>query len=348
MEFIMSFSSNSVIAKARAIYGRSLTAEDYSQLCSRATVAEAAAFLKQTERYSKALSGINPQTVHRGQLESLLSKAVFDVFERFHSFDFSDSRVFFRYIIMQLEADQIINAIEGVEAGTSDRYIASLPMFLVKHADTDLITLGNARTYLDIAQLLENTPFAKPLRPLLIDAAENGSININECERRLYTLYYMSALRTAEKTYSGKTLNELKRALLKSIDMENVVSCCRMRAFGVSSETVRKNLLPFKYRLNSDTIDRLLQHNDMDRIEQELSHLGYHTDRNAEFSSIEQLTDLISMDHLRRTMRMSRNSAAVYYSLIECLKIEQRNVKTAIEGIRYGLSSGEILSMLVI
>lgn len=344
----MSFSSNSVIAKARAIYGRSLTAEDYSQLCARTTVAEAAAFLKQTERYSKTLSGINPQTIHRGQLEALINRSAFDIFERFHRFDFSDSRVFFKYIIMQLETDQIINAVEAVSSGSADRYIASLPMFLVQHASTDLMALGKAETYLDIAHLLENTPFARPLRPLLIDAAESGSININECERRLYTLYYMSAIKTAEKTYSGKALTELKRSLLKSIDMENVVSCCRMRAFGVSADSARKVLMPLKYRLNNETIERLLQLPDISKIEQELSQLGYHTDRDAEFASIEQLTDTISMDHLRRTIRMSRNSAAVYYALIECLKIEQKNVKTAIEGIRYGLSSTEILGMLVI
>ena len=344
----MSFSSNSVIAKARAIYGRSLTAEDYAQLCARTTVAEAAAFLKQTERYGKTLAGINPQTVHRGQLEALLSRSAFDVFERFHRFDHSDSRVFFRYIIMQLEADQIINAIEGVSAGTADRYIASLPMFLVKHASTDLIALGHAETFLDIAQLLDGTPFAKTLRPLLIDAAESGSINVRECERRLYTMYYMSALRTAEKTYSGKKLNELKRALLKSIDMENVVSCCRMRVFGESSETVKDTLLPFKYRLNNEAIDKLMQLSDIDKIENELSELGYRISDPPEFSTVEQLTDRLNLDHLRRLIRMSGNSAAVYYALIECLKIEQRNGKSAVEGIRYGLSSSDILGRLVI
>ncbi len=344
----MSFSSNSVIAKARAIYGRSLTAEDYTQLCSKTTVADAAAFLKQTERYGKALSGINPQAVHRGQLESLLSRSVFDVFDRFNRFDFSDSRKFFKYINMQMEADQLVNAIEGVAAGTADRYIAALPMFLVKHSSTDLIAMGKARSFLDIAQLLEGTPFAKALRPLLIDAAESGKINIMECERRLYTVCYMSALKMADSTYSGKGLTELKRTLLKTIDMENVVCCCRMRAFSTSAEDVRKVMLPFRHRLNGEAIERLLQITDTEKIEQELEALGYHTDRAAEFSSIEQLTDALSMNHLRRTIRFSTNSAAVCYALIGCLKIEQRNVKTAIEGIRYGLSSSEILGMLVI
>ncbi len=344
----MSFSSNAVIAKARAIYGRSLTAEDYAQLCSKTTVTEAAAFLKQTERYGKALAGINPQSIHRGQLESLLSRSVFDVFERFHKFDFSSSRSFFRYINMQLEADQIVNAIEGVAAGTAERYIASLPMFLLTHSFTDLMALGKARTYLDIAQVLEGSPFAKAVRPLLIDAAESGRINILECERRLYTVCYMSALRTADKTYSGRKQAELKRTLLKNIDLENVVCCCRMRAFGTSAESVRKSLLPFRYRLNDEAIERLMQLSDTDKIEQELSRLGYHTDKSAEFSTIEQLADALNMNHLRRTIRLSANSAAVCYALIGCLKIEQRNVKTAIEGIRYGLGSSEILGMLVI
>ncbi|MGN0688673.1 MAG: V-type ATPase subunit, partial [Oscillospiraceae bacterium] len=113
----MSFSSNSIITKARAIYGAALSADDYSQMCAKTTVAEVAAFLKQTDRYRSVLSGINPQTVHRGQLETLISKNILDVFERFHKFDFSDSRAFFRYIIMELEAEQILTAIEGVAAG---------------------------------------------------------------------------------------------------------------------------------------------------------------------------------------------------------------------------------------
>ncbi len=343
----MSFSSNSVIAKARAIYGRSLKAEDYAQLCSKTSIAEAVAFLKQTERYRELLSGINPQAVHREQLEDLLNKFIFDIYEKFHRFDYSDSRVFFRYIVMQLMADQILVAIEGVAAHAPDRYISSLPAFLISHTDMDLLSLANAESFLDIAELLADTPFGKVLRPLLIDAAESGKINILECERRLYTHYYLSSIKTADKLY-GKKGGELKKALLKSIDMENVVSVCRMRAFGSSSEAVGDVLLPFKYRLSEEMVDRLLQLNDISRIEQELDNLGYHFNQPAEFDSVEQLTEQISMVFLRRILRLSKSSGAVYYALVECLRIEMKNIKTAIEGIRYGIPSGELLSMMVI
>lgn len=147
----MSFSSNSIIAKARAIYGHSLKLEDYTQLCSKTSVADAAAYLKQTDRYRQVLGGINPQTVHRTQLEALIAKNILDVFERFHKFDFSSSRAFFQYIIMELEAEQILTAIEGVAAGSTDDYIAELPVFLTQHSQTDLLSLGTADGFLDIS-----------------------------------------------------------------------------------------------------------------------------------------------------------------------------------------------------
>ena len=121
-----------------------------------------------------------------------------------------------------------------------------------------------------------------------------------------------------------------------------------MRAFNSTPEEVKGILLPFKYRLNDEATDKLLQLGDISKIEQELEALGYRTDQPAEFDSVEQLTEQISMNFLRRMIRLSRNSAAVYYALIECLKIETRNVKTVIEGIRYGINSNEILGMLVI
>ncbi len=344
----MSFSSNSVIAKARAIYGKALTHEDYQRLCAAGSVSEAAALLKQMPRYEAALRDINPQTVHRGQLEALLKKAAFDVFERFHRFDFSDSREFFRYIVMEYEAEQILTAIECVGAQNPNRYIALLPMFLIEHSKVDLITLGKAQSFSDIARLLEGTHYEKLLRQLLIEAESSGSINIIECERRIYTYYYISAIKTAERLYKGTRRTELKRALLKSVDMENVVTCYRMRAFGIDNDSIKDTLLPFKYRLGEEATERILQLDSIEKIERELARLGYRTDASAQLDTVEQLTEKISMNYLRRLLRLSGNSAAVYYALIESLKIEQRNVKTAIEGIRYGLSSSEILAMLVI
>lgn len=344
----MSFSSNSVIAKSRAVFGRSLTAEDFAQLCDKKSVAEAAAFLKNTSRFGEALSGADPRTIHRGQLEALLDKSNFEIFEHFSRFDFTESKWFFREIVTQLEAEQILSAIQGVADGSTDSYIAAVPTFLIRRSRIDLLELGKAESFEDISRMLSGTEFGRILQPLLTEAASAGKINIRECERRIYTYYYISCMKMVEKSCKGAVKTELKRAFLKSIDMKNVVTCCRMKAFGYDAGAAAEQIIPFRYRLSRAAIEQLMQQPDIDRVAAQLAEIGFSVDTSAQFQTIEQLTERISLDYLRRTLRISRNSPTVYFCLIECLQIELRNVKTVIEGIRYGLSGSEIMEMLVL
>ena len=142
----MAFASNSVIAKARAVYGRTLTAEDYSQLASKDNVADVCAYLKQTPRYAKTLASVNAQSIHRAQLESLVQRSVFDIFESFHKFDYTDSKGFFNYIVTELEIEQILLALQNAASGSSVDFVAKLPGFLIEHSKVDLPAAASSRT----------------------------------------------------------------------------------------------------------------------------------------------------------------------------------------------------------
>lgn len=344
----MSFSSNSVIAKSRAVYGKSLTREQLFALSEKRSVGEAAAFLKGTVRYGGALAGVNPATVHRGQLEAILDKTIFAIFDDFRRFDYTESRWYFREIVARLEAEQILCAIQGVADGSTDSYIAALPAFVSEHSALDLLELGRAQSFGDISAILSGSAQGKLLQPLLTEAEKSGRVNIRECERRLFTRYYLDCMKNLGKNSRRAGNTELKRVFLKSIDMKNVVTCVRMRAFGFGADEVSAQLIPFRYRLNAEAVERIMQLPDIPRTEAALAELGYRTDGKASFSTVEQLTERISLDYFRRTMRLSRSSATVYFCLIECLETELRNIKTLIEGIRYGIPAAELREMLVL
>ena len=73
--------SNAILAKARAMYGKSLSETDYKQLMDCRNVPEVAAYLKTRTCYKTVLTGLNESEVHRGQLEPMLRQDVyFDVF----------------------------------------------------------------------------------------------------------------------------------------------------------------------------------------------------------------------------------------------------------------------------
>ena len=66
--------------KARALYGKLLTSEDYKSLLERKNVPEVASYLKKNTVYSELLSEINENDVHRGDLEVLFMKSLYDDF----------------------------------------------------------------------------------------------------------------------------------------------------------------------------------------------------------------------------------------------------------------------------
>lgn len=328
--------------------GRSLTAEDYTQLAAKENVPDVCAYLKQTARYGKALAAVNPQTVHRGQLEAVMRRSVFDIFESFHRFDYTESKNYFKYIVMQLEIEQILTAIQCVSSGNADSFIAAMPMFLTEHSTVDLPALGMAESLIEALHILNGTPYYSALKEPLTEAAETGRLNVCECERRLYVMYYMRLLKTIEKNYKGAAKKELKRTVLRSVDMENVVSVYRYTIFfGEDAQTVKDELIPFKYRLSSEAIERLTAEKDIGKIAAELESIGYRHGAVVP-ETVELLTERISLDYLRKTLRLSQNASVVYLALTELLEIELKNIKTLIEGVRYGLDGAVILNMLVI
>lgn len=68
-------SGNAVLAKARALYGSRLRADDYRRLMACRTMTELAAALKEYPLYSEALAEVNPQYARRVQLETCCAKA---------------------------------------------------------------------------------------------------------------------------------------------------------------------------------------------------------------------------------------------------------------------------------
>lgn len=343
----MSFASNSVVAKARAVYGRSLTNEDYAQLVSKESVAEVCAYLKQTPRYSKVLSAVTPQTVHRAQLETLVQRSMFDIFESFHRFDYTESKGFFNYIVFELEIEQVLLALQSAASGSKFDFVAQLPSFLLEHTKVDLAALGRAQSLPEAFERLRGTRFEKVIGDLILAGAETGHFNISECERRLYNGYYLRMLRAVEQKYKGAERKELKRAVLRAIDMENVVTLYRYaRIFGTPAGEIPQKLISFKYRLSAEVVERLVAQKDIAKIASELASVGYGISGEVP-SSVEQLAERISLDFMKKTLRLSQSSSVVYFALTQCLQTELKNIKTIIEGIRYKMKSSDIMELLV-
>lgn len=86
--------SNAVLAKARALYGRRLRAEDYRRLTDCHTMTELANELKALPLYANTLAEVNPTYARRAQLENLLRQSQYERFDSLCRYDRTQARVY--------------------------------------------------------------------------------------------------------------------------------------------------------------------------------------------------------------------------------------------------------------
>ncbi len=119
---MISYASNAVLSKARAMYGKSMNAKNYSELLSCKSIPDIASYLKKKTTYSSALKNINENSVHRSELEEKLKYKLFIDFEALGRYDISVGEHFFEYIIARAEIEQFMHSLMLLNAGKSGEF----------------------------------------------------------------------------------------------------------------------------------------------------------------------------------------------------------------------------------
>lgn len=167
-------SGNAVLAKARALYGRRLRAEDYRRLMGCRTMSELAAALKEQPLYSAALADVNPQYARRAQLESLLRQSLYTRYDSLCRYDRSAGSKVYEYFTLCCEVDELTAAMRCLDAGRPGDYLFRLPEFMQQRCCIDLYALAKATGLDGILAAVAGTPWEKVLAPLRNARADRG------------------------------------------------------------------------------------------------------------------------------------------------------------------------------
>ena len=135
-------SGNAVLAKARALYGSRLRADDYRRLMACRTMTELAAALKEYPLYSEALAEVNPQYARRVQLENLLRQSLYTRYDSLCRYDRSAGSKVYEYFTLCCEVDELTAAMRCLDAGRPGEYLFRLPEFLQQRCCIDLHEFG--------------------------------------------------------------------------------------------------------------------------------------------------------------------------------------------------------------
>jgi V/A-type H+-transporting ATPase subunit C len=344
----MVINHNGTVAKLRAMHGNRLRPEQYTDLAAQRRVSDIAEYLRNTRSYEKVLDGINTNTVHRGMIENLLRRSVFETYFKIVGFEHLEKEDFYNFKILQSEVREILSAIQHINAH-SDQHIEKLPVYLDKYVSFSLIELAKARSREDLLEVLKNTPYRAIIED--IPLRKSGKIDYNPTERALRTHYYRDLLDSPFFKKSGT--KPLKTLITTDIDLINAINAYRMITyFGESAEYISNLMLPFRGKLPAsvDTELRASQNKAefIDRFKN--SYYGrvmenYGITIN---DSLELETQRLRYTYARQALSTSVHPAQSVYAFIYLYEAEVSNIIKIIEGIRYGLPQGELTKQLVL
>ena len=339
-------SSNAILAKARAMYGKCLKDTDYQNLIDCKTVAEIAAYLKQRTNYASVMSGLNETEIHRGQLEPVLRQNIyFDVFA-LSRYALEDTLAFSDFIIAKMEIEQIIRCLMLVNIGKPETYVYSMPLSLDKFSKISLKALASVRSYDDMMSAMKGTWYYQVM--LGFRPKDNSKINITELEIALENKNYAKVIETMAEGKNKGDRKELRDIFSAMLDFENMSRIIRLKKYyHFTQEQIIPLLIPYG-RLSKKMLSDLCSAESVSEIF-ELSRTTYlgRLMSKLQYNDPTQMTDAMIYNYCRHHLRLSPNPTIVMISYVYLREIELKNIINLIEATRYNIPADEKSRLLI-
>lgn len=156
-----------VNTKSRALIGKLLSNEDFSNLLSKKSVPEVAAYLKHNTHYSDTLSGINENEIHRGMLETLLKKSHIERLEKLAYFFHDEYKEFYKTLFIRYEIEDLKTMAKGIKSGRDNTLLKDSLIYIGKYSKLSTDNLLSSTTVHDFLKNLKGTIYYEYLRPLV-------------------------------------------------------------------------------------------------------------------------------------------------------------------------------------
>lgn len=341
------WTGNAFVVKAKSMFGKRLTKEDYQELTKKKSVSDIAGYLKTKGYYSEELQDVQEQSIHRGQLENLIRKTIFNEILRLVKFVEMKDKEFFELHIADREIDLILAHLRALISETPEESIIELPVFFMRHASFDIATLSRTKSISQMLEVLIGTPYYDHLLPY-----ENmmlSGVSYPDVERELDHCFYDCAFRRISKYYSGRLRKQLETIFRTNVELSNIVKIYRMKKFyQAKADEIRSSVMTKYTRWTPTQLDELLHLQNAEDVLKymNLSDLSKFADED-DYVFIEYYAERIKYHLAKRFMYFSYDAPAVYAAFLMLLEIERENLFNIIEGVRYGLSENEIEKILI-
>lgn len=341
-----------ITTKVRAMESHLISDSQFREMANLEDVRSAAEYLRQQPAYADIFTDLDDTKLHRGYIEQLLTLSKYRDFTKLYRFSNLSQRKFLDLYFMHYEIDIIKKCLRNVMSHQkTDLDLSMFREFFEKHSDIDLLSLAQADSLSELIAGLEGSVYYNLLTSATDDADQDGSSTIFDYELKMDILYFKTIWKVKSKLLTKKEQKILDQCFGSHLDMLNIQWIYRSKKYySLPSADIYALLIPVQYRLKAEQITRMVEAATLDDFFMALKDTYYGTLTKAEVQehpSLEALNEQIQNRIYHMVSRKNPYSVAILDSYLYFKELEKQKLITTIEGIRYGLPPGEIISLVI-
>jgi V/A-type H+-transporting ATPase subunit C len=341
--------NNAIMTKAKAMYGKRLTEEDYQALINKKSIPEIAAYLKNQTHYKECLANVNESKIHRGYLEMLIRQDQFVRFSRLIRYaNAEDEKGFFRYGILKAEVLQILLCARMLKNKDNVQMIAKLPIYFEKHIVIDLDELTKVKALPDLLNVLRKTPYYDIVFQYISGSIE--TFDYTSLETALMSYYYQEVLSMVDSNSKIKDPEAIHDIFKTGIELENITKIYRMkRYFNATPQQINEVLTPTYFKISEKQLKTMINELDDVRFLEALGNGPYGKYINpSNFVFMEYHTKVITHYMHKKYMNFTVDPDLVLLCYMNLAETEVQNIVDIIEGVRYRIPVERMRNLLII
>ena len=323
----------SINAKLKGMYAQRLKNDDLQDLAKQNNLKSAVAILKNKSSSLKVLS----EDADREEIEKVLNgEIIYDIEKIVKYLDKNDTQIF-NLLISKYEIRCIKRAIKLLYS--KNEYDENIKIW-TNTIFTDLKGLESIKSIDEFFKIINNTKYKKILKKYFEN--KDTEYSIFEIENELDKMYLKSIYNSA-----GNNKN-LKKMIGAKIDFTNILWIYRMKKYyNFSKDKIEKSIIDINYAIKKNQILLLVKAKNIEELNEILKRTVYSNIATDDIYELECNMKKYLHGLYIKNFKSNLLSINCIYSYLNLVELENKDIISIIEAVRYGIDKEKLLKKLI-
>ncbi len=331
-----------IATKVRAMEAKLLEPGDFEEIAAMKSVPEVVSWLIQNSTYKEVLESLDPELIHRGNIEKLLQLSLYHDYTKIYRFCSLEQRKFLRLYLKRYEVELINYCLRIVINHYQEPFDLNYKKeFFDRYSQISLERLIRSRTTDELIENLRDTEYYETLKKM----RDGRAVTLFDYDLALNLYYFTTMWKGRKKVLKKKELEIFTRDCGSKINLLNIQWIYRAKKyFSLAPADIYALLIPIHYKLRTELVQEMVEAETLEDFDRAVAKTAYarHSHFSDEYTIEKMYGDCLY--HLYLTDRRSNPySIACINTYLFLKEQELEKLTTAMECVRYGVSPDETL-----